>query len=184
MSQTHDIKISQIGIRSCLTTKVYLTSIRVSHTNAMHKRKHDAWWSSTQKYIKITKPSLALALQLPLSYSQTLSPFSIKRQKPKKTEVEAEHCSPSAWPENALHRLIHRPSSRRRQSDPLKLHVLAKRSRLALLALKLSRAKLAAQVLLTKLAQTRSLQLTSLAQWRKVEAAQTKLLTTTGARWW
>jgi len=31
----HDIEISQLGIRSCLTTSV-------SHTNAMNKDKHDA----------------------------------------------------------------------------------------------------------------------------------------------
>ena len=50
----------------------------------------------------------------------------------------------------------HRPS-RRRRSDSLKLQVLVKRSGSALEALKLSQAVQAAQVLLMRLARTRSL---------------------------
>ena len=49
-------------------------------------------------------------------------------------------------------------------------------------ALKLSLVLLAAQVMLTKLARTLSLWLTSLVLWKKVQAAQTKPLTTIGAR--
>jgi len=116
--------------KSCLTTIVF-------HTSAMHKHKHDAWWSSTHKSIsKELGPSQALSssqlLSLILTLTHTLSPFGIKRQKPKKSVEEVKQWSPSARPRSELHRLNCRPSRQRRWSDPLKLHGLAKRSGSAL----------------------------------------------------
>ena len=91
------------------------------------------------------------------SHTHSSLPFGIKREKTKMTVEEAEQWSPSARPQSELRHLNHRSSRRRKWSDPLKLHELAKQSGSALWVLKLSLAMWAARVLLTKLARTQSL---------------------------
>jgi len=112
---------------SCLTTKMYLTHMQYRKVNVMHDGV--AHIRVSQKY----KSPLSSSLAPPNSHTHDpLSPFGIKRQKPKKTVEEAEQWSPSARPQSELHRLNRRSSRRRKWSDPLKLHGLAKRSGSAL----------------------------------------------------
>jgi len=125
--------------------------INVMHDGVADKR---VYQKNKNPLIKTLSSSLAP----PNSHTHNpLSPFGIKRQKPKKSMEEVKRWSPSARPQSELHRLNRRPSRRRKWSDPLKLQELAKRSGSALEALKLSLAVRAARGLLTKLARTRSL---------------------------